>query len=108
MSGNSKRENREIPPSSQITFDWERSANVSDGTAGMHGGGKSDGSVVPAKSANKAAAEAVAESVEERDSAKRNVEQDDLRRTSSRVKRKSFGLLGVRERFHARLKAGAG
>jgi RNA-directed DNA polymerase len=97
MSGNFKRENREIPPSSQITFDWERSANVSDGTAGMHGGGKSDGSVVPAKSANKAAAEAVAESVEERDSAKRNVEQDDLRRTSSRVKRKSFGLLGVRE-----------
>jgi RNA-directed DNA polymerase len=97
MSGNSKRENREIPPSSQITFDWERSVNVTDGTADMHEDGKSDEAVVPAKSANKAAAEAVAESMEERDSAERNAEQDVPRRTLSRVKRRSRGLFGVRE-----------
>jgi hypothetical protein len=96
MSGNSKRENREIPAVSQLTFDWERPANVSDGTAGMHAAGKSDGSVVPAKSANNDAAEALAESMEERDPAERNAGQDDPRRTPSRVKRRSIGLIGVR------------
>ena len=59
--------------------------------------GKSDGSIVPAKPANKDAVEASAESAEERDPAKRNAEQAALRRTSSRDKRKSRGLLGVRE-----------
>ena len=59
--------------------------------------GKSDGSIVPAKPANKDAVEASAESAEERDPAKRNAEQAALRRTSSRNKRKSRGLLGVRE-----------
>jgi RNA-directed DNA polymerase len=95
MSGNSKRENREVPPASQLAFDWERSANVTDGTADAHASGKSDGSVVPANSANNGAAEASAESGEERDPAERNAEQPDCRRTPSRIKRESRGLHGV-------------
>ena len=71
MSGNSKRENREISHASQRTFDWERSANVSDGTAGMHASEKSDDPIVPAKGANNTAT-AVAESLEERGSPKGN------------------------------------
>ena len=63
----------------------------------MNANRKSDESIVPATSANNGAAEAPAESAEERDSAKRNVEQAVLRRTPSRAKRKSRGLHGVRE-----------
>ena len=58
---------------------------------------KSDESVVPTTPANNGAAEAPAESAEERDSAKRNAEQAALRRTPGRIKRKSHGLQGVRE-----------
>jgi RNA-directed DNA polymerase len=58
---------------------------------------KSDGAIVPATSANNGGAEPLAESVEESVPAERNVEQDVLRRTPSRVKRKSRGLHGVRE-----------
>ncbi len=58
---------------------------------------KSDESVVPATSANNGAADAPAESTEERDSTKRNAEQTALHRTPSRTKRKSRGLSGVRE-----------
>jgi group II intron reverse transcriptase/maturase len=97
MSGNFKRENREIPSASQLAFDWERSANVSDGKADVHAAGKSDGSVVPANSANNDAAEASAESREGRDPAERNAGQPDCRRTPSRIKRESRGLHGVRE-----------
>ena len=50
---------------------WGRSANLSEGTADMHADGKSDGSVVPTKRANKAGAP-VAESVEERGPPKGN------------------------------------
>ena len=75
----------------------ERSENVSDGTADMNANRKSDESVVPATSANNGAAEAPAESAEERGSAKRNAEQAALRRTLGRTKRKSRGLHGVRE-----------
>jgi len=57
----------------------------------------SDESIVPATSANNDAAEASAESIEERDSAKRNDVQADLLRTPSRTQRKSSGLHGVRE-----------
>ena len=71
MSGNFKRGNREIPSSSQMFFNWERSANVSDGTADMHEDGKSDESVVPATSTNNDAAEASTESSEERDSGRK-------------------------------------
>ena len=57
----------------------------------------SDESVVPSTSANNDGAEPSAESIEERDSAKRNAEQTDLLRTPGRIKRKSSGLHGVRE-----------
>jgi len=63
----------------------------------MNANRKSDESVVPATPANKGAAEALAESAEERDSTERNVEQTALCRTPSRTKHKSCGLDGVRE-----------
>ena len=97
MSENFKRENREIPSVSQLTFDWERSANVSDGTADMYADGKSDEPVLPATSTNNDGSEPLAESSEERGSAERNVAQAALHRTPSRIKRKSRGLHGVRE-----------
>ena len=102
MRGHSKRENREILLVSagqtwHVHRPAERSENVSDGNADMNANRKSDESVVPATSANNDAAEASAESIEERDSAKRNAEQAALPRTPSRIKRKSRGLHGVRE-----------
>ncbi len=105
MSGNSKRENREIPIVSN-SKDEERSVNVSDGTADVYAMGKSDGSIVPANPTNKDGAEPSAESAEERDPAKRNVDQSALHRTPSRTKRRSRGLAGVREaaRKDSRLK----
>jgi group II intron reverse transcriptase/maturase len=63
----------------------------------MNADRKSDESVVPATPANNGAAEAPAESVEERDSTKRNAEQAALHRTPSREQRRSRGLDGVRE-----------
>jgi group II intron reverse transcriptase/maturase len=97
MRQDSNRENREIPSASQLTFGWERSANVSDGKADMHADGKSHESVVPTSPANNGAAAAPAESDEGRDSAKRNAQQTALPRTPGRIKRKSRGLAGVRE-----------
>jgi group II intron reverse transcriptase/maturase len=97
MRQHSNRENREIPSASQLSFNWERSANVTDGKADMHAEGKSDESVVPTTTANNDAAEASAEPDEGRDSAKRNAEQTALCRTPSRIKRRSRGLHGVRE-----------
>jgi len=63
----------------------------------MNANRKSDGSIVPATSVNNGAAEASAESTEERDPTKRNAKQPALPRTPSRTKRKSRGLHGVRE-----------
>jgi RNA-directed DNA polymerase len=63
----------------------------------MNADGKSDGSVVPSTQANNAGTEPVTESVEERDSAERNVDQTDLHRAPKRNKRRSLGLAGVRE-----------
>jgi len=57
----------------------------------------SDESVVPATSANNEATEASTESIEERDSTKRNAEQADMLRTQGRDQSMSFGLHGVRE-----------
>ena len=71
--------------------------NVTDGKAKMNANRQSDESVVPATSANNDAAEASTESIEERDSPKKNAEQDALCRTPSRTKRRSRGLHGVRE-----------
>ena len=84
MPQHSNRENREIPWVSQLTFDWERSANVSDGKADMHAHGKSHGSIVLTTTANNGAAEAPAESDEGRDPAERNVVPDASHRTPCR------------------------
>ena len=98
----SKRENREIllVPVTEVRHIAPvagRSENVTDATAGMNADRKSDGSVKPAKPANKGGADPPAEPVEGRDPAKKNVDQDALPRTPSRIKRKSRGLIGVRE-----------
>ena len=101
MRGNSSRENREIllvSAGRRWRVHWsraERSENVTDGNAEMNANRKSDEFVVPATSANNDAAEASAESTEERNSAKRNAAQAALRRTPSRTQRKSRGLHGV-------------
>ena len=114
MCRNSKRENREIQSVSDRSC-WRQSSglldrpeNAAGDDAEMNAEGKSDGFVVPAKPANKDATEASAESVEERDPAKRNAQEAVLPRTQSRNNDRSRGLSSVREiRFRARLKAGA-
>ena len=63
----------------------------------MNERGKSDGSIVPMNPANKGAAEAPAESAEERGPARRNTKQSNLDRTPKPDKRRSRGLEGVRE-----------
>ena len=63
----------------------------------MNANRKSDKSIVPATSANNDAAEASAESTEERDLTKRNAKRTALPRTPSRTLRKSSRLHGVRE-----------
>jgi RNA-directed DNA polymerase len=63
----------------------------------MNADGNSHKSVVLTTTANNDVADTSAESDEGRDLAKRNVEQAALRRTPSRVKRRSRGLPGVRE-----------
>lgn len=63
----------------------------------MNADRKSDGDVVPPNQTNNAGAEPAAESAEERSPAKRNTKQTDRARTSSRNKRRSRGLHGVRE-----------
>jgi hypothetical protein len=75
----------------------DRPVNVSDGSTGMHVVRKSDGSVVPAKSANKGGSKAPAEWMEERDPAERNIEQADLSRTQHRNYGKLNGMLGMRK-----------
>ena len=101
MCRHSKRENREIPsvPSAELETAncLDAQANLSEGTAEMNADGKSDESIVPSTQANNTDAESVAESAEERGSAKRNTNQHDLSRTPSRNKRRSLGLAGVRE-----------
>ncbi len=77
----------------------ERTGNVPGGNPVMNANTKSDESVVPATSANNDATEASAESIEERDSAKRNALQPALSRTPSRNHGKPRGLQGVREAF---------
>ena len=102
---------------------WGRSENVTDDTAEMNADRESDGSIVPAKPTNKSAAEAPAESVEERDPTKRNAPQANPPRTQRRANDGSSGLERVREAerggrhqqpprspnsdLHARLKVGA-
>lgn len=68
----------------------------------MNADGKSDEFVVPTTRANNAEADSVAESVEERNSAKKNVGESDLVHAPKRNKRRSFGLAGVRETARAK------
>lgn len=66
----------------------------------MNASGKSDGRIVPVNPANNDAAGASAESAEGRRSARRNIEQSNLDRTQKPERRRSRGLLGVREAAH--------
>jgi hypothetical protein len=75
----------------------DRSENVYDGKSGMHVDRKSDGSVVPAKSANKGGPKAPAEWMEERDPVERNTEQADLSRTQRRNHGMSKWFASMRE-----------
>lgn len=63
----------------------------------MNASGESDGPIVPMNPANKGGAEPPAELVEGRGPARRNIEQPNLNRTPKPGKRRSRGLLGVRE-----------
>ncbi len=63
----------------------------------MNADGKSDGSIVPSSPTNKGDAVSLAESAEGRLPAKRNIDKSALSRTPSRNRRRSRGLLGVRE-----------
>lgn len=63
----------------------------------MNANGKSDDSIVPLNPANNGDAESPAESAEERGSARRNTDQSNLDRTQRPDRRRSHGLLGVRE-----------
>lgn len=67
----------------------------------MNAEGKSDGRVVPLNPANNDAAEASAESAEERRPARGNTDSSNLDRTQGRNRRRSRGLLGVREAAHS-------
>ena len=68
------------PPSPELLRQRQgRSANRK-GTADMNADGKSDEFVIPSTQVNNAGTEPGAESVEERDSAKRNAERADLHR----------------------------
>lgn len=63
----------------------------------MNASGKSDGRIVPVNPANNGGAEPPAESAEGRRPARRNTDPPHLDRTQSRKRRRSQGLLGVRE-----------
>ena len=63
----------------------------------MNVGRESDGRIVPAKPANNGGTEPPAESVEGRRPARRNTDQPNLVRTQKPERRRSHGLLGVRE-----------
>lgn len=84
-------------PSRRSGFKTDRWFNVTDGNDQMHASRKSDGCVVPAKSANKDASEAFAERMEERHPAKRNAAQPAPPRTPSRKQAGTAGLDRVRE-----------
>lgn len=84
-------------PPRRSGFKTDRWFNVTDGNDQMHANRKSDGSVTPAKSANKDAPEASAEWMEERHPAERNTMQPAPPRIQSRDKAESSGLDRVRE-----------
>ena len=63
----------------------------------MNAHGESDGPIVPINPANKDGTELSAELAEGRGSARRNIDQPNLDRTQRPDRRRSRGLLGVRE-----------
>src|ERR687897_121126 len=82
MWGNSMRENREALQTPTLDVVVGRSKKAKSRNVDRHVCGESDGLVVPAKRANKAAQDAlVAESAEERRSTKGNAPQTILHRT---------------------------
>jgi RNA-directed DNA polymerase len=82
--GTSARENQEIPMPPADDGAAGRAEKASGLTSAMHGMGKSDRSIVPAKSPNKAA-RAAAEAVEGRGLVKGNTVEQNALRTQSRV-----------------------
>lgn len=66
----------------------------------MNAGRESDGPIVPMNPTNKDGTEPSAESAEGRGPARRNIDQPNLDRTQRPGKRRSRGLLGVREAAH--------
>ena len=94
MSGNSTRENREIPSVTGSSTP-DRLAKATSYTASMNAGGKSDEQVVPAKRSNNEE-QSWAEGVEGSCSTKGNTEEAHTCRTQGR-EHVSQGLGGVRE-----------
>lgn len=77
-----------------------RAGNLHEGTTDMNASGESDGPIVPMKPTNKGGTEPLAELVEGRGPATRNIDQPNLDRTQRPEHRRSRGLLGVREAAH--------
>ena len=94
--GTSLRENREIPPSPGADGASGRIGKAEGRKPMMHGGGKSDGPIRPAKPPNKAPRGA-AEVVEERSPTKGNAGQRNTPRTQRRNHGVPSGLDRVRE-----------
>ena len=84
MRGNSMRENREIPYPPAADGAAGRAGKVDDRNPAMHGPGKSDCLIVPAKSPNNAQGRA-AEVMEGRRQTEENTDQRNRPRTQSRT-----------------------
>jgi RNA-directed DNA polymerase len=84
MRGNSMRENREIPCSPAVDGPAGRAGKVDDRNPAMHGPGKSDSSILPTKSPNKAKGLA-AEVMEGRGLTEENTGQQNTPRTQGRT-----------------------
>ena len=95
MHGNSTRENRETPSTPVAKIAAGRLEKAMSQKSNMHGGGESDGRVVPTKCPNKGG-QPSAEGMEGRRPTKENIGQATAPRTQSRIS-ESSGLLGVRE-----------
>jgi group II intron reverse transcriptase/maturase len=95
MHGNSTRENRETPSVPAVEEAAGRLEKAMSHESNMHGGGESDGCVVPTKCPNNDG-QPPAEGVEGRRPTKENAGQATAPRTQSRIS-ESSGLLGVRK-----------
>ena len=84
MHGNSMRENREIPRPPALDASAGRAGKVESRNPAMNGRGKSDSSIVPAKSPNKAQGRA-AEAMEGRGLTEENTGQQNTPRTQRRT-----------------------